>query len=211
MSPMSSPDQPEGERARIEAAAVAEVCERGFPETTVGQVCRRAGVGRQEFGKHYTRTSKTAYAVSSKRVRTHCSSGSALPSPRRRPGASRFRAVAYAIFEFVDEDRGHAQFMFAEALAAGERVQVLREQGLELLCQLIDQGRNELADPDSVSSATALALGGSIYNQIRLTIQADTLSPDLVPKLLYNVVLPYLGSEAAEQELNRAPPTRVPH
>ena len=111
------------------------------------------------------------------------------------------RAAAYAIFDLVAEDRRFARFLFVDTLAAGERVTLLREEGLVAFSQVIDLGRNELEDPDSVSSTTAVAIAGTVYNQIRVAIQADALTEDLVPKLLYNVVLPYLGSEAAEEEL----------
>lgn len=129
--------------------------------------------------------------------------GPAFEEPTWREG---IRAVAYTVFEFVVEDRSRAQLMFVDSLAAGERATLLREQGLDLLVQMIDQGRQELEEPDSVSTATAQAIGGTIYTQIRLAVARDAVEPDLVPKLLYNVVLPYLGTEAAEEELKRLPP-----
>jgi AcrR family transcriptional regulator len=116
------------------------------------------------------------------------------------------RAVAYTVFEFIDEDPRRANLMLIDTLGAGERATVLREQGLELLVELIDQGRNELDDPGSVSRTTAEAIAGTIHRQIRLAVKNDAVVPGLVPKLLYNVVLPYLGTEVAKEELTRLPP-----
>jgi AcrR family transcriptional regulator len=117
------------------------------------------------------------------------------------------RGVAYTVFDFVHEDRERARLMLVDTLAAGEQATVMREQGLELLVELIDQGRNELEDPDSVSRATAEAIAGTVHRQIRVAVQSDRVVPELVPKLLYNVVLPYCGAEAAKEELTRPRPS----
>ena len=120
----------------------------------------------------------------------------------------RLRAVAYELLRFLQEDRARARAMTVEVLSAGPRAQAIRDSGMQALVELIEQGRGELADPDSISRATAEGIGGAIYNRIHVEVAAgryDSLT-GLVPSLMYNAVLPYLGTEAALAELHRSPP-----
>jgi AcrR family transcriptional regulator len=120
----------------------------------------------------------------------------------------RLRAVAYEMLRFLREDHERARVMTVDVLSAGERAQLIRDQGMQGLIELIDQGRQELPDPDSMTRATAEGIGGAIYRRMRLAIAAgdfDALDR-MVPELMYGAVLPYLGAEAAEEELTKPPP-----
>ncbi len=120
----------------------------------------------------------------------------------------RLRAVAYELLRFLREDPERARQMTVDVLSAGERAQLIRDQGMQALIELIDQGRAELDDPDSMSRATAEGIGGAIYNRMHVAVAAGELATidRLVPELMYNAVLPYLGSEAALEELSIRPP-----
>jgi hypothetical protein len=52
-------------------------------------------------------------------------------------------------------------------------------------------------------------MGGAIFNQIRIELEKGEAGDltQLVPKLMYAAVQPYLGPEAAMEDLNRAPPS----
>ena len=121
---------------------------------------------------------------------------------------SQIRAVAYAMLEFLIEDAYRARILFVESPFGGDRAQLIRDQGLEAMYELIDRGRLQLADPDRVSRATAEAIGGTIFNRIHTAIgQGDLeVGTAMVPELMYTVVLPYLGVEAALEELSIPPP-----
>jgi hypothetical protein len=119
----------------------------------------------------------------------------------------RLRAVAYEMARFLSEDSERAYLMTVEVLSAGPRAQAIRDAGMQALIELIDQGRQELDDPASMTRATAEGIGGAIYNRIHLDLAAgDFDGMALVPTLMYNAVLPYLGTEAALAELHRPPP-----
>jgi hypothetical protein len=118
----------------------------------------------------------------------------------------RIRVAMYTLVEFAAEDPARAELFFLDPREGGERLALLREQGFALAVQLIDEGRSELDDPESMSLVTAEALGGAVYGQIRRAVRRGALTTDLVPQLLYTIVLPYLGIEAAEEELHRLPP-----
>jgi AcrR family transcriptional regulator len=120
----------------------------------------------------------------------------------------RLRAVAYVMLRFLQEDPERARIMTVDVLSVGGRAQLIRDQGMEALIELVDQGRQELPDPDSMTRATAEAIGGGVYNRMHVAIEAgETASLDrMVPELMYTTVLPYLGTEVAMEELSIPPP-----
>jgi hypothetical protein len=122
----------------------------------------------------------------------------------------RLRAVAYEMARFFEEDLDRAYAMAVDVLSAGPRAQAIRDAGMQGLIELIDQGRQELDDPDSMTRATAEGIGGAIYNRIHRELAAGNFgAASLVPALMYNAVLPYLGTEAALAELYRRPPASL--
>jgi hypothetical protein len=124
----------------------------------------------------------------------------------------RLRAVAYTMLRFLQEDPIRARAMTVEVLSAGDRAQLIRDAGMQALIELIDHGRQELDDPDSMSRATAEAIGGAIYNRMHVAVEDGKLEHEqdylehMVPELMYIAVLPYLGTEAAMEELHIPPP-----
>src|SRR6478672_4545704 len=79
-----------------------------------------------------------------------------------------------------------------------------RDMTMRVIASLIDAGRREMDDPESVPHTTAEALAGSAYGQLYAKVvrgDADDL-PALVPQLMSAAVMPYLGVEAALEELN---------
>lgn len=198
------PNPPESERQEIRAAIIAVVCQRGYLGTTLDLICDGAGVTHEQFMRHFEDV-EDCYCQLIEEERNELLRRVGVAFIAEETWLDAIRAVAYAMFDYLIEDLDRARFVFVDVLAAGERAQLIRDQGMVLLFALIDQGRNELDDPDSVSPVTAEAIGGSVYNQIQMAIEQDALTYDLVPALLYNVVLPYLGAELALEELNRPP------
>jgi hypothetical protein len=81
---------------------------------------------------------------------------------------------------------------------------------MQMLYVLIDRGREELADPGSVPEELAATIGGGIYNRMRMQLTAEPDNPGrwdpIVPELMYSVIEPYLGTEAALEELTTPRP-----
>jgi hypothetical protein len=83
--------------------------------------------------------------------------------------------------------------------------------GLRRIIDLIDAGRVELDDPGSVPREIAAGAFGSVYEFLVKQFHdgADvTQLESHVPDLMYLAVSPYVGNEAAREELSMpAPPT----
>lgn len=122
--------------------------------------------------------------------------------------ANQLRAVAHAMLEFLQEDERRARLMAIDAHRGGERGILIRDQGMQALFAFIDLGRYEMDDPETLTRTTAEAVGSSIYHQLRSWIEDGKLESmaELIPEMMYFAVLPYLGVEAAEAELEIAVP-----
>jgi AcrR family transcriptional regulator len=199
-----APTSASGERARIESAFVGVVCERGYRETTVEAVCERAGVDLADFERHFSDLEDCLCEYIQEGTMVLLGRCLMAFGEQEEEGwQGQLRAVAHAMLRFLQEDMARARIMTVEVLSAGERAQLIRDQGMEALFEFIDLGRAELDDPDSLSRATAEAVGGAIFSRIRNQIESgdrDSLTA-LLPKMMYTAVLPYLGPEAAEAEL----------
>jgi AcrR family transcriptional regulator len=122
------------------------------------------------------------------------------------------RGAGYAAARFIRDHRRECQFGSLAMMQAGPMAQVHREAQLQHLVDLIDAGRRQLADPDSLGRSVAEAALGSVYMAAVREVSAEQ-SPDfeeLVPELLYIAVRPYLGHDVAHRELSIPPPPESP-
>jgi AcrR family transcriptional regulator len=191
--------------------ALIDLCfARGFRNFSLEELLERAGISRTEFERRYTDLEDCFYEfweAELSRFETRAAQArEGLTSWR-----DRLRVTAYALYRYLAEDEKLTTVTVSEMRTAGERVLVRFGQATQDLFQLIDEGRRELADPSSLTIATAESVGGSVFNQIYLLAARDAPFPpeeEIVPPLLYAVVLPYLGRDAAQEELSIPPPAQ---
>jgi AcrR family transcriptional regulator len=201
------------ERARIAAALVVLCAVRGYRETTLQQLLDRAGVDLAAFHRHFDDL-EDCFCATYQEFALAFFQRAAAAFAAASGWREQIRAVAYELLDFFKEDSERAQFVLIEILYAGPRAQLAREQSMQMLYVLIDRGREQLADPGSVPEELAATIGGGIYNRIRMQLTAQPDNParwdPIVPELMYSVVEPYLGTEAALEELTMPRPPRPP-
>jgi len=198
------------ERERIVEALIDVAAERGYAETTVEMVLERAGLDRPAFHRHF-RNKYDCFLSIWREISEGCMQEMLEAFNSREEWPDRLRAVACEIVEALRSDPSRATFAI-EVLAAGDAARARRDMTMRVVASLIDAGRQELEDPESVPHTTAEALAGSAYGQIYAKVvkgEAEAL-PELVPQLMSAAVIPYLGVDAGLAELakNFDPPTR---
>lgn len=203
----AAPISASSERLRLERGFVAVVCERGYSATTVEEISARAEVEPEVFERHFADL-EDCLCEFIQQGTIELLARVVEAFGRHEAWRDQLRSVAYAMLRFLQEDRARARIMTVEVLAAGDRAQLIRDQGMEALFEFIDLGRAELDDPSSLSRATAEGIGGAIFSQMRLQIETGSRESltALVPKMMHMAVLPYLGPEAAAEELAMPPP-----
>lgn len=198
--------QPEVERQRILDALVEVSIREGYRNATVASVVDQAGMTEEAFRRHFSDLEDCfAEYLFEARQAFFTEVGTAMVGIDE--WREQIRAAGYAMLRFWRADERRARMMLIEVLSAGPRAQLIRDEGMELMFDLIDQGRSAMPDPELLSRTTAEAIGGAIFNQMHLALEAGELArgEELIPQLMYTVILPYLGTEAALEELERPP------
>jgi AcrR family transcriptional regulator len=198
------------ERERIVEALIEIAAERGYAETTIELILDRAGLDRPAFDRHF-RGKYDCFLTAWQEINEGCMREMLEAFNSQEEWPDRLRAVACEIVDNLRHDPNRASFA-VEVLSAGDAARARRDMTMRVIASLIDAGRNEMDDPESVPHTTAEALAGSAYGQVYAKVvrgEADEL-PALVPQLMSAAVMPYLGVEAGLAELTRGfdPPAR---
>jgi AcrR family transcriptional regulator len=191
------------ERGRIVEAVIEIAAERGYGETTVEEIVDRAGLDRAAFDRHF-RGKYDCFLSAWQDVSEECMGTMVKAYESAEEWPDRLRAVAEQIVRGLSEDPSRASFG-VEVLAAGDAARARRDMTMRVIAGLIDSGRLLMDDPEAVPHTTAEALAGSAYGQIysRVVRGAVDELPALIPQLMSAAVMPYLGVEAAMDELRR--------
>jgi AcrR family transcriptional regulator len=199
------------ETERVCSATVELIAEFGYEAVTEEMIRERSGLGESEFHRHFE--SKDACCIAALERIAHAFEAEVLTAfGAHEQWRDALRASAYAAARFVAENERDARFGTYELMRAGPHAQSRREATLQPFIDLIDAGRRELPEPESLSRSTAEAVVGSIVGLLvkRLSAPRPADIELLVPELMFIAVRPYLGDEAARQELRIPSPPRAP-
>lgn len=197
-------------RERIRRALVELCAERGFAEVTLPLLVDRAGVDAERFARHYEGLEDCFLDVYvDMREEFMHAVGAAFAT--RESWRERMRAAAHAMLLFLLEDEVRARISFVDVLYAGERPMLVRDETMRALFTMIDLGRSEPAAPPHLTYATAETIGSAIYQRIQTALEHRDLEAMVrgTPEMMCFAVLPYLGPEAAAEELRAPPPGRA--
>jgi AcrR family transcriptional regulator len=188
------------QRERIQAAVAHVSSEVGYPDMTVGQIVRRAGVSRRTF-YHLFDNKHDAFLDACEEVFGRLVGRVAMAVSAQRTFAGQAAAGLQVLLEFAANEPAFARMCLVEALAAGPEATGQRTKVLVAFATLVDaQAQATLDDPPGPLTAE-LVIGGIhqvIYTRV---LKGDTERlPELAPELLYLSLLPYLGHEAAATE-----------
>jgi AcrR family transcriptional regulator len=195
-------------RERIDAAVVDLLAERGYERISIELILERADVDRAEFDHRFADLQDCVMQVYREHLDRFVELVLAAYSAEDtwRDG---IRAAGYAIARFLRDNPRMARAGVIELLAAGPPAEAQRASSLDRLVEMIDAGRQELDEPDSITRGVAEGVLGSVYEIVIRDLQAGrgtAAAEDAVPQLLYFALRPYLGHEVAREELTMRPP-----
>lgn len=198
------------QRSRMLAAAVEAVEEVGYARMTVAQVISRARVSRKTFYDVFTDREDCFLAAFEQAL-----GQGRLIAEEAYAGESSWRegvrAALGRLLMFMDEEPGLARLCIVEALGAGERVLACRGKVLDELAEIVDRGRAANTASREPPEVTAEGVVGAIFAVLHTRVLETDGQPltGLLGSLMSMIVLPYLGSRAAQRELTR-PPLEAP-
>jgi AcrR family transcriptional regulator len=191
-------------RQLILSAMVRVVGSKGYEDTVVADVIEASGTSRTSFYRYFEGKDDcflAAYAMLVEQLFDEIVAQCDLK-------ASWLTRVSAGLATIVDRfaaDPALARTAVVEVAAAGTEARQLHWNAVARFAGYLDGGR-ELADgrelPENVSLMAAGAVSGLIYDEVQAGRSAQL--PTLFPDLLFAMLVPYLGPEAAAAEMRRA-------
>ncbi len=229
-------EQPDGrrqlaeiQRARMLAALVDVVAERGAANLTVTHIVARSGVSRRTFYEIFEDREDCLLCALENAV-ARLASGVEDAYERPGPWRARIRASLVVLLKLLDDDPDIARLLIVESLAAGPRALAYRERVLAPIIAAVDEGRAEAKRATGPPRLTAASVVGGALSVLHSRLLADaprsrraekssagssdsSSTPrlrlvELTSSLMSMIVLPYLGQAAAQKEMQRPAPRR---
>jgi len=192
------------QRERLIVAMLNAVADLGYLETNVQDVIDRAGVSRPTFYEHFSNKEDcflAAFDTSAERLRKK------IHAAARKGGdvwRDRVRFGLEALLRFAMREPDTARTLVVEARAASATAVKRRVELLDDFARCLDeQARELLPASNSHTVVTASGIVGGVESLLysRLCKQEYDQLEALLPSLMYFVVLPYEGHEAAGETL----------
>jgi AcrR family transcriptional regulator len=195
------------QRARILSAAAEVIRDVGYARMTVAQVIGRAKVSRKSFYEVFADREDCFLATFDQTTRK--AAGLVLAAYERESGwREGIRAGLASMLMFLDDEPGLARLWVVEALGAGTMVRRRRAQVLKQLAVGVDMGRSVTPRGSEPPEVTAEGVVGAVFAVLYTRLLEPGREPltILLGPLMSMTVLPYLGVQAASEELSRPVP-----
>lgn len=194
------------ERERMLEAMVRVAAAKGYEATTVDDVIEAASVSRETFdatfaGKEgcFLEAYDAVIDVLVAHVSTAFESAAGLPWP------DRIATGLQALVELLAREHDIARMAMVEVTAVGEDARIRYRAALGRFTYFLEEGRTFSAQGEELPADTArFAIGGAtsmIFDEIRAGRGPELRR--ILPDLVFAVLMPYIGPEAAEDEMRR--------
>jgi AcrR family transcriptional regulator len=179
---------------------------KGYEATTIGDVIEAAQAPRETFDELFP-NKETCFLESYDAVIdvlvAHVST--AYESAVGEPWAERIVVGLRALVELLATEADIARMAMVEVTAVGEEARVRYRAALGRFTPFLEEGRGASSQAGELPADTArFAIGGAtsmIFDEVRAGRGPELRR--ILPDLVFAVLMPYLGPEAAEDEMRR--------
>lgn len=194
----------QSQRERLLAAVVRVTATKGYRASSVADILKEAGVGRETFYKHFNDKEDCFIAANDALVTNlEAHVGKAYEPPGEWP--ERVRRGLAAILEWFAASPEAARVMMVELGTVGPIAGTRFRDTLQRFTTQLDEGREFVDSAPDLPNLSSIA-GGAVYTRIyeRTALHSIESLPELLPQLTFDVLLPYIGEEAAAREREAA-------
>ena len=179
--------------------AMAQACaSEGYGGATVAAVIAGAGVSRKTFYEQFANREDCFLAAYDAILAQFF--GRVIPAYERPgPWPMRVRSAIEALLAFLAAEPAFARMCIVEVLAAGERAIERYNSAVRVLASLLDEGREQLPNPDEVPATMARTVieGGAFLIREQILAGRTEQLKTLLPDITYAGLVPYLGQDEA--------------
>ncbi len=194
----------ESRRQLILEAMVRVVGRKGYKLTSVADVIEEAGTTRTTFYKHFDDKHECFLAAYDQVVERVL--GEVVANcDGEQSWLERMRTGLETIVDLFALDPELARTAIVEVAAAGADARQRHWNAIVRFTEFLEDGRDLAGGrelPDNIALMAAGAVSGLIFDEL-LTGRAERL-PELLPELLFAMLVPYIGPSAAAEEMRRA-------
>lgn len=197
-----SPEQvAASQRTRVLEAMRKAVDEQGYAGASIADVIKRAGVSRKTFYAQFADKEDCFLAIYDNEIgRLHALTREAFDA--QDEWVACLRAGLTIHLSALAQDPTMARICVVDVLAAGPRAAARRNEAMRELERILDLGRGVGGhSPPALRMSMVGGLSEVLYQEI-VAGRTEQL-PAMLPELMYALVLPFEGREAAERELTR--------
>jgi AcrR family transcriptional regulator len=215
------------QRARMIAAMIDVVSERGRSGATVAHVVARSGVSRRTFYEVFADFEDCFLAALDQSV-THAREYVLAEYEPGQKWSNRIRVGLVGLLEFLEDEPAMGRLCIVETLGAGHKVDERRLSVLDTLIATVDEGRREARAAAALPALTSEGVVGGVLSVLHARLlphsgashdgraskagahtgkhRASLL--ELTGSLMGMIVLPFRGPAAAKKKGERAIPER---
>jgi AcrR family transcriptional regulator len=194
------------ERERLMEAMVRMTATKGYEATTVADVVEYAGASRDAFDEMFEGKEDCfleAYEAVFDVLLAHVTA--AFEAAADEPWPEQIAAGLAALVELLSMESDIARMAMVEVTAAGDDARERYRAMFARFTPFLEKGRRYSGQGEELPADTArFAIGGAasmIFDEVRAGRGPELKR--LLPDLVFAVLMPYLGPEAAEEEMRR--------
>lgn len=187
-------------------AMVRVAAAKGYEATTAADVIEAAGVSRETFDATFVGKEGCfleAYDAVIDVLVAHVST--AFESTVGQPWPDRIAAALRALVDLLASEHDIARMAMVEVTAVGEDARIRYRGALGRFTYFLEEGRTYSSQGEELPADTArFAIGGAtslIFDEVRAGRGPELRG--ILPDLVFAVLMPYVGPEAAEDEMRR--------
>jgi len=194
------------ERERVLEAMVRVAAAKGYEATTVADVVEYADVSLAAFEEMFESKEACfleAYDAVFEVLVAHVTA--AFEAAAEEPWPEQIAAGLGALVDLLSQEADIARMAMVEVTAAGDDARSRYRAALARFTPFLEQGRTYSGQGEALPADTArFAVGGAtsmIFDEVRAGRGPELKR--ILPDLVFAVLMPYLGPEAAEDEMRR--------
>lgn len=194
------------ERERLLEAMLRVSAAKGYEATAVSDVIEVAGASRESFEEMFESKEACfleAYEAVFDVLVAHVTA--AFEAAAGEPWPQRIVAGLSALVGLLSIEAGIARLAMVEVTAAGEGARARYRSALARFTPFLEEGRDYSGQSEELPADTArFAIGGAtsmIFDEVRAGRGPELKR--ILPDLVFAVLMPYIGPEAAEDEMRR--------
>jgi len=194
----------QSQKERLMAAIVRVSAAQGYQATSVADILKVAGVGRESFYRHFKDKEECFVAANDtliEALESQVDEAYAQPGP----WPERVRRGLDVTLEWFAADPDVARVMMIEMGTVGPISSDRFRKTFRRFIGLLDDGGKFVENAPDLPNIASIA-GGAVFARVYEEVALGKASelPNLLPQLTFELLLPYIGETDARKEQRRA-------